>query len=128
MKSFKFLITVFYFTIFSCQAQKSDKIVKLDAQTFSEKIQNHAGIQLLDVRTVEEYNSQHIMDAKNINWLGADFEQKTIVFNKSKPIFVYCKSGGRSSKAAAKLAELGFTKIYELDGGMISWNSTFLKK
>jgi thioredoxin len=36
---------------------------------------------------------------------------------------VYCKVGGRSSQAASKLAELGFTEIYNLDGGIMKWNA-----
>jgi thioredoxin len=123
MKYFKIILVFFSFILFSCQGQKSDKVELLDAKTFSEKIKSNGAIQLLDVRTPDEFNDQHIDQATNINWNGADFEQKVAVLDKSKPVYIYCKSGGRSAKAANKLAEMGYTKIYELDGGMMKWNA-----
>ena len=49
-------------------------------------------------------------------------------YDKSKPVFVYCKVGGRSSQAAAKLAELGFKEIYNLEGGIMKWEALGLGK
>ena len=48
--------------------------------------------------------------------------------DKSKPVFVYCKSGGRSAKASAKLEELGFKTIIQLEGGMMKWTAAGLSK
>jgi rhodanese-related sulfurtransferase len=45
--------------------------------------------------------------------------------DKSVPVFVYCKSG-RSQKAAEKLNELGFTTIYQLEGGILKWEAAGL--
>lgn len=128
MKYFKIIVAVLGLTLFSCQGQQSAKVEKLDAKALNEKIQNNSEIQLLDVRTPEEYNEQHIGNATNVNWNGDNFEQKTTVFDKSKPVYVYCLSGGRSSKAAHKLAELGYTKVYELDGGIMKWNAAGFAK
>jgi thioredoxin len=58
-----------------------------------------------------------------VNWNGDDFVAKVNSYDKSKPIFVYCKVGGRSAQAASKLAELGFKEIYNLDGGIMKWNA-----
>jgi rhodanese-related sulfurtransferase len=41
--------------------------------------------------------------------------------NKNKPVYVYCRSGARSQRAARKLVEMGFLKIYDLEGGYMSW-------
>ena len=59
---------------------------------------------------------------------GDDFVAKAEKYDKTKPVFVYCKSGGRSKKAAEKLNELGFTNIYELEGGIIKWNAAGFTK
>ena len=75
------------------------------------------------MRSPEEFNGEHLNNAVNINWSNPDFESKIKLLNKNKPIFVYCKAGGRSIKAATKLAELGFIEIYNLGGGILSWNS-----
>lgn len=127
MNYFKIILAVFSFTLFSCQGQEASKVEKLDAKTFSERI-NAPDIQLLDVRTPGEFQDQHIDKATNINWNGANFEKEVAVLDKSKPVYVYCKSGGRSGQAANKLAEMGYTKIYELDGGMMKWNAAGLAK
>lgn len=128
MNYFKIIVAVLSFTLFSCQGQESGKIEQLDAKTFSEKITNNKDVQILDVRTPEEFSDQHIDNAKNINWFDADFAKQVAALDKSKPVYVYCKSGGRSNKAAHKLAEMGYTKIYELDGGMMKWNAAGLAK
>lgn len=120
-KLFSLLLLSFLFT--NCHGQTSKAIHTIDAKSFAEKLKTNENPQLLDVRTPEEFGSEHIGDAKNVNWNGDDFVTKASAYDKSKPIFVYCKVGGRSSQAADKLAELGFTEIYNLDGGIMKWKA-----
>ena len=56
--------------------------------------------QLIDVRTDEEFQSGHLKNALNIDINSSDFEPKIKALDKTKPVFVYCLSGGRSSSAA----------------------------
>ena len=123
-----FLILILSVSIFSCQGQKSKNIVNSDPKAFSEKIAATSNAQIIDVRTPEEFTSEHIDHAINVNWLGDNFVSNVEKFDKSKPVFLYCKSGGRSAKAAAKLEELGFKNIYNLEGGMMKWNAAGLSK
>ncbi len=111
------------FLFLSCQGQTSKTVNTIDAKSFAEKLKTNENPQLLDVRTPEEYSTEHIGDAKNVNWNGDDFVTKAVTYDKSKPIFVYCKLGGRSAQAADKLAELGFKEIYNLDGGIMKWKA-----
>ena len=128
MKS-RYLILLFIFcTLLSCNGQSSKNIQTIAPEAFAKKIKETPKAQILDVRTPEEYASEHIDNATNVNWLGDNFVADAEKFDKSKPVFVYCKIGGRSSKAAAKLAELGFATIYNLDGGMMKWNAAGLAK
>ena len=108
----------------SCKGQTSKAIQTIDVKTFAEKLETTEKPQLLDVRTPEEYAVEHIENATNVNWNGTDFVTKASNYSKTKPVFVYCKVGGRSGQAAEKLAELGFTTIYNLDGGMMKWNAS----
>ena len=108
----------------SCHGQTSKAIQTIDVKLYAEKLKATENPQLLDVRTPEEYGSGHIGDAKNVNWNGNNFAADASKYDKSKPIFVYCKVGGRSAQAADKLAELGFKEIYNLDGGIMKWNAT----
>lgn len=116
------------FTMLSCKGQTSKNIQTIAPEAFAKKINETPKAQILDVRTPEEFASEHIDNAVNINWLGDSFVSGAEKFDKSKPVFVYCKIGGRSSKAAAKLAELGFKNIYELEGGIMKWNAAGLSK
>lgn len=111
----------------SCNGQTA-KTQSIPAAAFAEKIKTTDNPQILDVRSAEEYSEEHIDHADNVNWNGTDFAKKAASYDKSKPVFVYCLSGGRSSKAAAKLEEMGFQNIYELQGGMVKWNAAGLAK
>ena len=111
------------FLFISCHGQTSNSVNTIDAKLFAEKLKTNENLQLLDVRTPEEYGVEHIGNAKNVNWNGDDFVAKVNSYDKSKPIFVYCKVGGRSAQAANKLAELGFKEIYNLNGGIMKWNA-----
>lgn len=86
-----------------------------------EKAMTAANVQLVDVRTPEEFADKHLNGATNINVNDADFEKKLAAFDKSKPLYVYCLSGGRSSKAADIAAKQGFKEVYNLDGGINAW-------
>ncbi len=105
----------------STSTEKEQKIKTIEGITFEEKIRSIKNLQLIDVRSPEEYAVEHLENAKNINWNGDDFVSNVEKLDKSKPIFVYCKVGGRSIQAANKLSELGFTEIYNLDGGIMKW-------
>lgn len=128
MKYYSILALFIFFGFSSCNGQQSKNVENIAPEAFSKKISQTSKAQILDVRTPEEFNSEHIDDALNLNWFDADFATKTKKLDKSKPVFVYCKSGGRSAKASAKLAELGFTKIYNLEGGILKWSSAGLSK
>lgn len=78
-------------------------------------------VQVLDVRTAEEYKGGHIKEAVNIDVQKEDFETKAAKLDKEKPVMVYCRSGKRSDKAANTLESMGFKKIINLEGGMLSW-------
>lgn len=126
MKLRSVFILFLSFTLLSCNGQSSKNIQTIAPEAFAKKIDDTPKAQILDVRTPEEYASEHIDNTINVNWLGDNFVSGAEKFDKTKPVFVYCKSGGRSAKASAKLAELGFKNIYNLDGGMMKWNAAGL--
>lgn len=128
MKFTKILFLILSVVFISCNEKKSGIIEEITPKDFAEKIKTTENAQILDVRTPEEFKSNHIDNAVNVNWNGEDFETKVAAYDKSKPVFVYCLSGGRSKKAAAKLNELGFTSVYELEGGIMKWNAEGFSK
>lgn len=100
-------------------AQQTNKDV--DANTFQKDLTKD-NVQLLDVRTAGEYTGGHIKNAMLADWTNPDqFKDRVQYLDKSKPVLIYCASGGRSSKAAEWLAQNGFTTIENLKGGFTQW-------
>ena len=76
---------------------------------------------ILDVREQEEYDEKHIPDAVLFPVGMIDGETaEGVIPEKDTPVLVYCRSGNRSKTASQKLAELGYTEVYEF-GGIRDW-------
>lgn len=78
-------------------------------------------IQLVDVRTPEEFAAGKIDGAQNVNYLGADFKREIDQLDKNKKTLIYCASGRRSGNASAIMKDLGFKEVYDLQGGYSHW-------
>jgi len=107
----------------SIESKVIQDIIPLD---FNKLINTEEGI-ILDVRTLDEVNEGHIRNAINIDFYASDFTAKLNLIRKDVPIFVYCRSGNRSAKAAQKMKELGFDKVFNLLGGFNEWKLNNLK-
>lgn len=120
MKNKIIIIMAFFGSIFFANAQQNETYIILDVQTFKDSTSNKA-VQLIDVRTPDEFNSGHIKDAKNIDFHSEEFTSELSKLNKEKPVYIYCRSGSRSAKAANKLSEMGFKEIFDLEGGILNY-------
>ena len=78
---------------------------------------------LVDIRTPGEVAEGMIAGAKHVDFYDAAFMTKMSALGKDKPIYLYCRSGGRSGQAIAKLKAAGFTKVYHLQGGILAWTA-----
>jgi thioredoxin 1 len=94
----------------------------ISVDEFEKKICN-ADVQLIDVRTAEEFSGGYLKGAANIDVNSNDFDTKLATYDKSKPVLVYCLSGGRSSAAADKLSEMGFKQVFNMEGGIMKWEA-----
>lgn len=111
----------FFSTLFRKKTEGSDKMTLLDANAYADAIMFNK-VQLVDVRTPREYRGGHIKNALNIDFFdAAGFAKAFQKLDKEKPVYIYCRSGSRSRKAARKLIEMGFSKIYDLKGGYLRW-------
>jgi rhodanese-related sulfurtransferase len=78
-------------------------------------------VQLLDVRTPEEFDEGHIAGAVLVDANEGDFLEKAMaVLDITRPVAVYCRSGRRSARASSWLSAKGY-KVTNLDGGVIAW-------
>jgi len=137
LKNIKLFIVVILMsvTLSSCGQNASKKEVNESTQKESiselispKELNDKLGdIQLIDVRTSFEFNRGHLKNAVNINFYDRNFYEQMSKFDKNKEIYIYCRSGNRSGSAASKLKNQGFTKIYDLQGGIINWSKNNLE-
>lgn len=120
--AFLFLIL----TLLSCAKKGESQIAdkeKVSATEFFEIIQQVPEGVIIDVRTPKEFRQGHLENALNIDWNGSDFNSHLATIDKDIPVFIYCLSGGRSAAAAEKIRAEGFTKVVELQTGIMGWRA-----
>ena len=92
----------------------------VDVDEFQSLIADPA-VQLLDVRTRDEFDEGHIAGAVLVDVNESDFVERAVaVLDKQRPVAVYCRSGRRSARAANLLVEQGYT-VTNLTGGVMAW-------
>ncbi|MCC6541731.1 MAG: rhodanese-like domain-containing protein [Flavobacteriales bacterium] len=101
-----------------CQAQTGNVV---DVATLRKEIQQQNTVQLVDVRTPQEWGTGHIEGASHIDWFDDDFKERVAKLDKTRPVRLYCAAGGRSEEARELLREMGFKDVKDLDGGMSAW-------
>ncbi len=82
------------------------------------------GVLVIDVRTPDEFAEGHIPGAKNVDFLGDDFEKHLAALPVDRPLLVHCAAGNRSSKAVVKIAALQKSaQIFHLKSGFNGWKA-----
>lgn len=112
----------------SCKDTSSSKEIKvISPQEVRDAVYDSNKHQLIDVRTLEEFSEGHLKNAQNICITDADFEENVAKLDKNQPVYLYCRSGKRSASAAEILKDMGFTEIYDMEGGILKWESENLE-
>ena len=122
----KFLILLFCcFLIIGCgNEENKEGVTMISKEQVIEYMDN--GAILIDVRSKEEFNGGNIEGSINID-VNDILSSNGLIYNglkkidTSSVIIVYCRSGNRSSQAANKLLELGYTKVYDF-GSIDNWS------
>jgi rhodanese-related sulfurtransferase len=89
-----------------------------------EELSKENDVVILDVRSGFEFGGDKIKDARNISYTSGSFKSSVEQLDKSKTYLVYCATGSRSAGAVLKMKEMGFEKVYNLEGGISSWKSS----
>jgi phage shock protein E len=125
MKKYALAIVLSTSVFFACSgeeshdvegAEQSIKTIQKDLPAKEFKENASKGL-LLDVRTPEEFAEGNISGAVNLDIYNANFSAELDKLDKTKPVYVYCRSGSRSSKASNMMKEKGFKEVYNLIGG-----------
>ncbi|MCY3998611.1 MAG: rhodanese-like domain-containing protein [Flavobacteriaceae bacterium] len=82
------------------------------------------GHPIIDVRRPDEFIQGSIPNAVNFNVLDSNFIRQIDTLDKTKPYLIHCRSGNRSKKAIDIMIDLGFERIYDLEGGYLNWVAT----
>lgn len=125
MRKLILFLAVLFPSMLAFAQVKDAKFKSVNEAEFA-KIVADKSVQIVDVRTAEEFASGHLENALNYDVKGADFEKNIASLSKDKTVAVYCRSGARSKVAAQKLAEKGYN-VVELDGGIMAWKGKKVK-
>ena len=105
-----------------CVQAQDNTAGKTVSQNKFQRLINKKNTILLDVRTEVEYKAGHIPGSLQIDFLKTEeYKKQVAVLDKSKPYLLYCRSGKRSKDAMTVMKEMGFTKLFDLQGGFNSW-------
>ena len=123
MKIHNFIIATSLIILSACaQSQQvgEENVKHVTAAEFMTAIKSGAG-QLVDIRTPGEFNMGHIEGAIMVDFYAQDFKTNLNRLEKDVPIYIYCRSGNRTSKSVRLLQDLGFNEIINLRSGLIDW-------
>ena len=104
------------------QIGSQDSLTDVSPKEF-QSVMEDGDVQLIDVRKPEEFIDGHIANAINIDYYSDDFVTLINGLDKKSPVYIYCRSGKRSGSSVSLFKEAGFTEIYNLKGGILSWKS-----
>jgi len=122
MKGTSRLVLIFVFLVAMLQScGQTTEVKHLTALKFQELIADSTGI-LLDVRTIQEFNNGHLKGAGQLNFYERDFGNRLLMLPKDEPIFLYCNTGYRSGIAARFLVQQGYSRVYNMQRGIMEWN------
>ncbi len=83
-------------------------------------MQDESDYLIVDVRRPDEFAEGHIAGAINVPNEEISDEMPELLPDKDQLLLIYCRSGNRSKEASQKLADMGYTKVYEF-GGINTW-------
>lgn len=104
----------------STRVPQEDSWESITPEEAKKMMDEDENVLVVDVRTQEEYDSGHIPGAVLVVNEEIGSEPPSQLPDKDQTLLLYCRSGRRSKEAAGKLAELGYTQVYEF-GGIQDW-------
>lgn len=121
------MFNILFFTsdyCFACEKslieEKSQIIDTISLNEWKNKISSD--VIILDIRTLQEFNSGNIDNSINIDFYSPNFKEELSKLDKNKTYLIYCRSGNRGNQALKIFEELGFREVYNLEGGISIYN------
>lgn len=117
------LAAVLVIGLSACAGESNAAVTNLNVSEFTNVLATE-DVVILDVRTPAEFSDGHIANAINIDAQSGNFAAEIEALDKTKTYAVYCRSGNRSGTATQIMAEAGFSKLYNMNGGTIDWTNS----
>jgi len=126
-----FIVVVVIGAWFVWQFTTAPVFQKISATEVNKLIKDHvnnSGFIVLDVRTPEEFAQGHLPEKTplNLDFYAEDFREQLAQLDRDKTYLVYCRTGNRSGKTVEMMKGLGFRRVYDLKGGIVTWQSAGL--
>lgn len=118
--SLTFLDLILYCVILSAQSSESLKYISLEPYDFHLAYLRADSAMMVDVREHFEFRGKKIRDAINIP-SSNNLEYAADTIDKNYSLFFYCTTDYRSRRVAEYFHDQGFTKVYNLEGGIVAW-------
>lgn len=123
----KVIFTIFVIVLFQINIFAQDTIyLNISASAAYDLVQtneNNPQFVILDIRTLSEYNTDHIVGSTNIDYYSTTFSSDLDALDKSKIYLLHCASGGRSANAFIMMQDKHFREVYNLLGGFNAWKN-----
>ena len=120
------LTTIFSTLLPAQEIKQAPKLAAKDVtvEEAEKLIAGTPGLIVLDVRTPEEFDHEHIKGAVNVNLFDVDFEKLVSELDQTKPVLVHCAAGRRSAGALAQMAgKVKFPQVYHMNEGLSAWKA-----
>lgn len=113
------MITKIYKTLQKAlKNNRTSKQNNIDYENAKTILKNDKNAILIDVRSPQEYKEGHLEESINIPLYDLERKEKELIGKKENTIILYCQSGNRSNKALEILKNKGYTKLYQIEGGL----------
>ena len=109
-----------------CSCGSGASYTQITQDEAMQMMQEESGYLIVDVRRPDEYAEEHIAGAINVPNETIEDEAPEALPDKEQLLLVYCRRGNRSKEASQKLADMGYTNVYEF-GGIETWEGETVK-
>ena len=84
-------------------------------------LQDDPSFVLLDIRTPDEVEAGHLPGAIDLDFRGGSFRDEIDTLDREATYLIYCRTANRSGQAFDMMVQMGFTKLYDMQGGVSVW-------
>lgn len=124
INSFLLLISTFYIATAQIPGSTNNNTpqgISMDAALFTEAIDHRLNVEVIDIRDIGSYTTEHLRRAKSVTGSVATIKKELLNYPKDKAIFIYCKDGSISKQVADALMLEGYTEVAYMVGGFLAW-------